>query len=394
MLARKISRKTWIVVAAALIVCPLLASLLYVFTSPPKSTNPQPLQRYSKMSTFDLAFSPDGKMLATTSSTRSGKEIKGLNVAVFNVSDQSLIFENPLKVKFLYPVCFEWSADGSVLIAGGDEKILFYEFDFECDIVSQREVPNNYVSLYSIDQQGNLFGNGIRTQRQYKVIRAPPRIRGSAVAWWNALEDDLVRAEPIGNAPDAALSGVSAVTNGNETRVALAYSDKPKNIPGYAEVLRIQHLPDGTRTFGKPYEIPARSSARIKLTPNGEHVAVTDYMGFRLFRLLPDGSAKMAKECLWRGKEIYLSFDMDDLDVSRDGRFVAYSLTDVIEVIRIEDSATVFKMIEDDRDVTEYNSGYMTEYNRGYAIALSPDGSLLAVSDFDRREVRIHEIPQ
>ncbi len=33
-------------------------------------------------------------------------------------------------------------------------------------------------------------------------------------------------------------------------------------------------------------------------------------------------------------------------------------------------------------------------YIRGYAIALSPDGSLLAVSDLARDEIRLYEISQ
>jgi WD40 repeat protein len=191
-----------------------------------------------------------------------------------------------------------------------------------------------------------------------------------AKVWW----DPANRSEPAqsigscGGAWDlaAAISGIDAL-------VALTYSN-----PCHPELLRLGPVMNAVALHGKvdlkelPHELIA---PRLQLTPDGNFLAARDDNYFEVITFSSTGPRLVhsiaSQTTSVKGAMLFWK----ELEMSRDGHYAAYNSENTVHVVRIPEATQVLEV-----------------RHKPCPFALSPDGSLLALGDSDRRTVVFYRV--
>jgi hypothetical protein len=340
---------------------------------------PAPLFQFAHRGSMalDLHFSPDGRQLAVVlESIVTGENLKQWT-RIYDVPDGNVLQE----IANGNRRC-AWSPNGCMLAVLHGIGVDFDLWDTRTwtkkqrlhltvldDMIRSGTIrPDDqnmvWVQRLCFDQHANLYvvENSVAGE-----LELPPHLVRPH-AWCNE-GGHLVGGESIGTVPEISTQfDISAAPVGSETRVAIAYcSGPPRNCR--VDILKVRMDAGGKRSVEREYQLP--EGGTVCLTPNGEYLAMLN-RSFSLFRFSNNHAdlvySREAKPAAHTGSE---------LDVSLDGRLAAYASEGQVHVVRIPDCRSVLAIRQ-----------------RAYAIALSPDGRLLAVADPDRESIRFYRIPQ
>jgi hypothetical protein len=326
---------------------------------------------------LDLHFSPDGHQLAVVlESIVTGENLKQWT-RIYGVPDGKVLLE----IANGNRRC-AWSQNGSMLAVLHGIGVDFDLWDTRTWTRKQRvhltvlddmirfgtirpDDPNMlWVKRLCFDQHANLYvvQNSVAGE-----LELPPHLVRPH-AWWNEA-GHLVEGESIGTVPATPTQyDISAASVGRETRLAIAYCSGPPR-SCRTEILRVHMDAGGKRTVGREYQLP--EGGTVCLTPDGQYLAMLN-RSFCLFRLYDSHAdlvySRAVQPAMHTGSEI---------DVSLDGRLAAYASRGQVDVVRIPDCRCMLVVRQS-----------------AHAIALSPDGRLLAVADPDRESIRCYRIPQ
>ncbi len=183
------------------------------------------------------------------------------------------------------------------------------------------------------------------------------------VVWWRH-GSKYQNGEPIGTSATNSAMSISVASHEDGTRVAISFLGPCCAV----EVLRVSVDRDGTKSLSREYTVPAiprEDHVWLQITPDGSHLAALSEETFWLFRLLADHAELVNTFKPRNGSgpryEGHVPIAARNLDVSADGRLVAYCARDQLAVVRVSDGATILELKPS-----------------GGVCALSPDGRLLA----------------
>jgi WD40 repeat protein len=330
-----------------------------------------------------MRFSPNGRSLAVvTNENGFGGEKEIERTRVYRVPDGSLEHEIENGAR----MC-AWSQNGSALAVGSASSEEFELWDartwerknsltvgfLQAD-KDRTAFLSTTVCQLCFDGQGSLYV-ALSVNTDTGGNRQP---FDRARVWWKAGDSKgFVKAERIGSYSFA--YDLATATHGSEIRVAISclYPEDP------IEILSVRKEPDGGRTVKREYKLsdlgPPNSlptMPAIRLTNEGEHLAVRTLQGFRFFRLF-DNHAQLLYSIDDQIDYRTIRFEMGSvLDVSADGRFCAYLSTNSVKVVRLSDAKLAI-------EVPRHESCH---------FALSPDATLLAVVDDDRTSFRFYRV--
>jgi WD40 repeat protein len=331
----------------------------------------------------DLRFSPDGQKLAIVSLEVPPPDSAKFQVTrIVRVSDGELIHGIPNAAW----KC-AWNSDGSLLATVGVNGIDFALWETKkwslkrqlvltpppaaknsADAGSDADtkaLDPGIVQRLCFNRQGSLFAVSFAADSDSHSDYNHAKI------WWDPLGKSAV-AESIGSCGGP--WDLAVADSGKDSLVALCYKT-----PCSPEVLKIGVKSGKTQVEGKvvlkdlPHEL---SSPRIDLAPDGNILLARDAEHLDMFvlssgepRLVSsiDSLAPIVKGSLLIYKRVV---------ISRDGRFAAYDTEGHLNVIRLPDGKPV-----------------LTITHVPCALALAPDGSLLAIADSGRHSILFYRVP-
>jgi WD40 repeat protein len=312
---------------------------------------------------YDLHFAPDGKRLAVVFDIGDrGKQV----TRIYEIPDGTVVRD----IGNAYFQC-AWSPDGSLLAVLHGNGIDFDIWDtrtwdrkqqlhlsildnlIRSGVITRDDQNMLWIQRLWFDERGDLCVVEQNVGGEIDAAHEVPRPH----VWWN-IDGRLVDGGSFGTTTSKGTDDASAASNGGETRLAVNYG-------GGIQILGVRPGTGGTPTMQLKYHLAG--GGEICLTPDGQYLAMLG-REFQLYRLFDD----RAELIYWR--PVRPKYRMD---VSRDGRLVAYTSKGHVDVMRIPDCRTVLTIAQD-----------------AGPVALSPDGKLLAIVDAEHREsIRFYLVP-
>jgi WD40 repeat protein len=300
----------------------------------------------------DLRFSPDGSLIAAC------EQDDGLTL--LQVADGQR--RGPTEGSALVTQC-AWNPAGTVFAAAvrnGTECVLWDSKTWKVKKQLRAPLPAGIKSLkdrYSIglaiDQNHSVYLATV----QFGDVEKPPNYWGSpilsqqALVWWGG-EPDVERPASIGLSDEF---DVSTASIGRDTLVALAYWSHS------VELFKVRYDQMGRRTIEKQFELPTTEQTRIQLSADGRFLAARNTARFLVFQLTGLSGPKLI---LTRDDDLdlHMTASTKIVDVSSDGQIAAYQGKERVVVLHVPNGRVLLEVP-----------------NKTYALALSPDGRLLAV---------------
>jgi WD40 repeat protein len=364
----------------ALIVAPLLAVLLVVcwrFVTKPKPAFVFPYDAgtaYEGVLLSDICFSSDGQSIAVLCRAAN----------IYHVPDGKLLHSIPINERIM-PYRGErkaaWNTSGTTFAVSSIDGQGCNVWDTKtwtvtrslslCVSAKLKDNIDVYVQALCWDRSGNLY---MATDVLSDELTGGWLMKNPALAhpvvWWHD-EHEPGCATPIGIAWEQC--DLSAASVGRETLVAASYQ-QPSAFP--VEILKVERQADGRPVVNKEYQIRKIKTARLRLSSDGAYLAAHDGDTFYLFQLLPRHEYKLI---LSRDAPLKMPGGalgpLKILDMSTDSRVVAYSSASRATVMHIPNGQVLLEVP-----------------NESKALALSPDGQLLAVPDLEKRLVCFYRI--
>jgi dipeptidyl aminopeptidase/acylaminoacyl peptidase len=383
-------RRVWPVVVGCVAGAGLTALAAWLVDGPQRLHWPRPAPPafeflYRGHSVGCMRFSPDGRSLAVvTNENGFGGDKETERTRVYRVPDGSVAHE----IEDGARMC-AWNRNGSLLAVASPSGEQFDVWDtrtwsrknrlsvgfLEADKKLKAFLSTTICQL-CFDGQGDLYA-ALSVNTDMGGNREP---FDRARVWWDASDGKgAPKAERIGSYFFA--FDLATATHGSEVRVAISCLDPDDPI----EILSVRTEPDGDRTVKREYKLselgPPNSLPTfpaIRLTGDGEYLAVRSLQRFRFFRLFDNHAELLISVDDQINYGTIRSKLGSVLDVSVNGRFAAYLSMNSVRVVRLSDGGLAI-------EVPRYQS---------CQFALSPDGALLAVVDDERKSLRFYRVPQ
>jgi WD40 repeat protein len=335
--------------------------------------NPLPVMRIpiANGHISDLHFSPDGLTLAVTQ--------KRDTTGIFRVSDGTLLQKLPGRA-----LRCAWNSDGSLLAVARSnwpdielwetgtwrlrKRLSLYD---PKKGQPKSEEPYGRLSCFSLcfDRWNNLYvAEEASWDWEIEPPGAFPHEIPRAAVFWRASDD---RSE----IPANRLLAVASV--GDTTR--LAYAGFGVQSTG-VEIWSIQTPKTGSGMIQQKYVIGQlqEKDASVSFSADGKYLVAASDNKFLLLELFDDRAAVI------HSQEIRGDFPVwPTTDLAANGSAAALTGRDRVTVLEIPSGRTLLEI-----------KGPLITSRRSPSIALSPDGRLLATTDWDRRSVRIYQVPE
>jgi WD40 repeat protein len=320
----------------------------------------------------DIRFSPDGRMLAVvTTETR-----------IYQVSDGRAISQ----IENGAWKC-AWNSSGSSLAAAAADGQGCDVWDTTTWNVKRRlrlslsdgettQLHYLYATSVCFDQHDNLYmaTEGVWEYPISLWQKSIPSLE-HAIVWWND-DKDRARPQPIGTCARSQYD-LSAASVGRDTLVAVSYDESTTN-PCPVEILKIHSEPDGGRVVEREYQLRELQMTRLHLSTDGKYLVARDANRFYLFELSAHHAYKLV-----HSRDDPLSPttvagpNLKMLDLSTDGHMAAYGSDNRVTVMHIPDCRILVEIPE-----------------KSKALALSPNGRMLAMANRERKVIAFYRIPQ
>jgi WD40 repeat protein len=325
------------------------AAFVWWLRSPP---SPEFSYPYGGRRVSDLRFSPDGSLIAAC------EQDDGLTLFEVAVGKR----RGPARGSVPVTQC-AWNPMGTVFasaVRNGTECVLWDSKTWEVKKQLRAPLPAGIESLkdrYSIglaiDQNDSVY---LATVEFGNVEKAPnywgsPLLSQQALVWWGD-NPDVQGPASIGLSDEF---DVSTASVGRDTLVALAYWSHS------VEIFRVRYDQIGRRTIEKQFELPRTEQTRIQLSANGRFLAARSTARFLVFQLTGLSKPKLI---FTRDDDLELRMTASTkiVDLSSDGQIAAYQAKDRVVVLHVPDARLLLEVP-----------------NKTYALALSPNGLLLAI---------------
>lgn len=347
---------------AALILAPFVvaaAAFVWWLRSPP---SPEFSYPYGGRRVSALRFSPDGSLIAAC------EHDDGLTL--LQVADGQRLGPT----KFSTPI-MQWNPAGTVFAAAvrnGTECVLWDSKTWKVKKHLRAPLPSGIKSLkdrYSIglaiDQDDSVYLATV----EFGDVEKPPNYWGSpllsqqTLVWWGD-DPDIQRPVSIGLSDEF---DVSTASVGRDTLVALAYWSHS------VEIFKVRYDQVGRRTIEKQFELPTTEATHIQLSADGRFLAARNSARFLVFRLTGQSKPKLI---FTRDDDLDLRMTVCTriVDMSSDGHIAAFQGKERVVVLHVPDGRVLLEVP-----------------NKTYALAISPDGRLLAVPT--RSQISFYRVP-
>jgi WD40 repeat protein len=317
----------------------------------------------------DLRFSPDGLTLAVSRRERE--------TDIVRVSDGTLLQKLPgggLRCA--------WNSDGSLLAVARSHWPDIELWDSRTWTLQKRlslydpekgrpksEAPYGLMCFsMCFDRWNNLY---IAEESSYdSEVQQPdafPDVIPQKAVFWRACDAlSEIRAHRL----------FSVASVGNAAR--LACSDFGYGSPG-VEVWSVQTPTIGPGLIQQKYAVPQlRNGGWVSLSADGKYLVVRSDENFLLLELFDDHAEVIRAKEMKGDSAIWPT-----TDIAANGSAAALTGRDRVTVLEIPSGRTLLEI-----------KGPLITSRRSPSIALSPDGRLLATTDWDRRSVRIYQVPE
>ncbi len=170
----------------------------------------------------------------------------------------------------------------------------------------------------------------------------------------------------------AGVFGAASCTIKGGTRLAISRASLDSPI----EIHRMQEHGNGMPSLLLEFTLPAMKYADIRFTPDGRYMVAADFDQFRLYHMLDDHAELLIQTV--QQSYLFLGDAWHLVAVSGDSYYVAYTsgIPGKVTVVRTIDGRVEYEL-----------------ENRPSAVAISPDGCLLAAAIKDENGIRFYSIP-
>ncbi len=340
---------------------------------------------FSGNQVVDLRFSPDGKKLAVITFETPPPDAAKFQIArIFRISDGEVLHIIPNAAWKS-----AWNSDGSLLATVEANGTDFEVWDTAkwslkqhltltakspgreskahnpLDAEGLAEITPGIVQRLCFNRQGSLF------TVSFALDSDSASEYNHAKIWWDPLGKETV-AESIGSCGGPCDLAVAA--SAKSPLVAIAYKT-----PCNPEVLKIASKSGKTVVENKVVvkDLPEKlDSPRLEMTPDGSLLLARDTNQFDIFSVSDTAVQKVqsvtSKAPIVKGSMLWYKH----VEVSGDGRFAAYDTEGELHIIRLPEGKPV-----------------LTISHQPCAVALSADGSMVAIGDQSTHSVLLYRIP-